>query len=106
MSGVPVVYKCSRCGFPLYVFARVGQSSYGLPTPSEVIYMHGGRCPRCGKKLEKPDYKRVRIDLNVASNARSLLEQARRMRAPITGAEMHLVNMVRSLGHGEAEAVT
>ncbi len=98
------MYRCSRCGFPLYVFARVGQSSYGLPTPSEVIYMHGGRCPRCGKPLEKPSIKRIRIDVNVAERARSLLETARRLHAPLTAAEMHLTSMIRGLGVGEAEA--
>ncbi|MHC1628931.1 MAG: hypothetical protein ACXQTI_08890 [Candidatus Nezhaarchaeales archaeon] len=50
------MYRCSKCGKILYVFWRVGQSSYGVPTPSELASMYGGICPRCGKPLNiKPD---------------------------------------------------
>lgn len=51
---MPVVYRCSRCGCILYVFVFVGQDSYGVPTPTEVIERYGGVCPRCGKELHKP----------------------------------------------------
>ena len=103
---MPVVYRCSRCGFPLYVFARVGQSSYGLPTPSEVIYMHGGRCPRCGKELKRPTIRSIRIDVDVASRVIQLLQTARRLHAPLTGVELHLSSLISGLrGTGEAEAV-
>ena len=51
---MPIVYRCRACGHVLYAFCRVGQDSRGVPTPSEVISMYGGRCPRCGRRLEKP----------------------------------------------------
>ena len=49
-----IVYRCRSCGFILYVFARVGQDSYGAPTPSELISAYGGICPRCGAPLRPP----------------------------------------------------
>lgn len=48
-----IVYRCRVCGYVLYVVLRVGQDSYGVPTPSEVIRMYGGVCPRCGHRLGK-----------------------------------------------------
>jgi len=48
---VPVVYRCSNCGYILDIFLRVGQNSYGVPTPSELASRYGGVCPRCGKPL-------------------------------------------------------
>ena len=49
-----IVYRCRVCGYVLYVVRRVGQDSYGVPTPSEVIRMYGGVCPRCGHRLGRP----------------------------------------------------
>jgi len=51
---MPVVYRCRECGHVLYVFERVGLSSYGLPTPSEIASWFGGLCPRCGRRLGRP----------------------------------------------------
>jgi len=48
-----IVYRCKRCGYTLHVFPRVGSPRL-LPTPSEVIAMVGGFCPRCGRRLQKP----------------------------------------------------
>jgi len=58
---VPVVYRCKNCGYILYVFWRVGQDSYGVPTPSELISIYGGVCPRCGHRLEKPGLDDVEV---------------------------------------------
>ncbi|BES81263.1 hypothetical protein [Pyrodictium abyssi] len=49
-----VVYRCRECGYVLYVHWRMGQSSYGLPTPSEIASWFGGLCPRCGHRLGRP----------------------------------------------------
>ena len=56
---VPVVYRCRQCGYILYVFWRVGQSSYGVPTPSEIMSYYGGVCPRCGRPLQRPSIRDV-----------------------------------------------
>jgi len=48
---LPVIYKCRRCGHVLFEFLRVGQDSYGLPTPSELIAKIGDSCPKCGSRL-------------------------------------------------------
>ena len=61
---VPVVYRCRQCGYILYVFWRVGQNSYGVLTPSEVISMYGGVCPRCGHPLRRPGLQ----DLSVTAD--------------------------------------
>ncbi len=98
---MPIIYRCSRCGFPLYIFARVGQSSYGLQTPSEVIYTHGGRCPRCGKVLEPPKLQNIRIEVNVIAAARKLYEETQRNHIPLTSLALHLQNILE-----EAEGAT
>lgn len=51
---MPVTYVCKRCGYVLYRFDQVGQDCYGLPSPSEVISMYGGICPRCKADLTPP----------------------------------------------------
>jgi len=58
---MPVVYRCRVCGYVLYVHWRVGQSSYGVPTPSEVSSWYGGRCPRCGHPLARPGLDDVTV---------------------------------------------
>ena len=55
-----IVYRCRGCGYPLYVFPKVGHCG-GLPTPTEVIAMVGGYCPRCGRRLSKPTIDDVSI---------------------------------------------
>lgn len=72
---MPVVYRCSNCGLILHVFVRVGQNSYGLPTPSELASMYGGRCPRCGKPLRAPRASEI-----VVEPMRGLGELAERLR--------------------------
>jgi len=69
-----VVYKCKSCGYILFVFERVGQSSYGLPTPSELADMLGYHCPRCGRRLGSPSLD----DVTVLERPRPLQEAARR----------------------------
>lgn len=58
---MPVIYRCSSCNYVLYEFLKVGQDSYGLPTPSELIAKIGDSCPNCGKKLRIPTVESVRI---------------------------------------------
>lgn len=54
-------YICSNCGHVLYDSEKYNpwKKSFGLPTPSEIIGFYNGRCPRCGKKLRKPDLKDI-----------------------------------------------
>ena len=105
---MPIVYRCSRCGFPLYVFARVGQTTSGVRRPSDIIYMYGGRCPRCGKPLRPPSLNSILIDANVRRRVEELLEHARRIHLPLTSLEQHLEVARRPSIHGvspgEAEA--
>ncbi|MEM1961758.1 MAG: hypothetical protein QXY48_01575 [Sulfolobales archaeon] len=61
MSYLPVVYRCGSCHHVLYEFLKVGQDSYGLPTPSELIAKIGDHCPNCGKKLRLPTMENIRI---------------------------------------------
>ena len=61
MTYLPVIYRCGSCNYVLYEFLKVGQDSYGLPTPSELMARIGDRCPRCGKKLRAPTIDDVRV---------------------------------------------
>ena len=76
---MPIVYRCSRCGFILHVFVKVGQNSYGVPTPSELANQYGGVCPRCGKPLEvKPSLDNIRVFPD-RSKIVEVAEEARRI---------------------------
>lgn len=69
---MPIVYRCRNCGKILVYFETevipavrgyttktkalvvAGQKmniNYGIPTPSELVTILGGRCPYCGKPL-------------------------------------------------------
>jgi hypothetical protein len=62
-----IVFVCSGCGLEL--FRHV--SSPLRPDPRRVVKLYGGKCPRCGRKLETPggglkfsavkEYKSVRV---------------------------------------------
>lgn len=58
---MPVTYRCSRCGYILYSFEKVGQDFYGLPTPSELSVKLGGRCPSCYKELSRPKLDYIKV---------------------------------------------
>ncbi len=56
-------YICSRCGYELYRFEKVGQDFYGIRTPSEIKLLYGGKCPRCGKEIRAPTINDIKIML-------------------------------------------
>ncbi|MET1128348.1 MAG: hypothetical protein ABWW70_03425 [Thermoproteota archaeon] len=74
---MPVVYRCGVCGFILHIFVKVGQNSYGVPTPSEVISQFGGMCPRCGSELRRPGVRDVAIKPNGLVELARVLHEAR-----------------------------
>lgn len=41
---MPQKVLCEECGETLYY-------GYEVKSPEEIYEMHGGRCPKCGKKL-------------------------------------------------------
>ncbi len=59
---MPVIFRCKKCGAVIYVFKRVGQDCFGLPTPTELSLKLGGRCPRCGRIIGVPALDDVRIE--------------------------------------------
>ncbi|GEM_PF-663502 len=61
---MPVMYVCGACNFPLSVFVKVGQNSYGVPTPDEVIAQYGGICLKCGFPLRRPGLNDVVIKVD------------------------------------------
>ena len=78
---MPIVYRCSRCGYLLHVFVKVGQNSYGVPTPSELANQYGGVCPRCGKPLNtKPGIEDVRVYPDGRKIVEVLMEARKTMR--------------------------
>ncbi len=74
---MPIVYRCKHCGFILHVFVRVGQNSYGVPTPSELMSQYGGICPRCGHPLEPPTMRDIILKPNGKEELLAVLEEAR-----------------------------
>ena len=100
---MPIVYRCRRCGYVLYVFARVGQSSYGVATPSEVKALFGGRCPRCGGLLGEP---RAR-DVDVVADpglVRARLEMLREELVSQHSSFLQVLRLVAPRRHGEVVA--
>lgn len=71
---MPVVYRCKHCGTVLHVFFKVGQDYYGIPTPSEVISLFGGVCPKCGARLHVPSLQDIRI-VHLASAVKLRIEE-------------------------------
>lgn len=71
---MPVVYRCRQCGTILHVFFKVGQDYYGIPTPSEVISLFGGICPKCGARLHIPSIQNIRV-VHLASAIRLRIEE-------------------------------
>jgi hypothetical protein len=45
-----VVFVCGGCGLELFRHT----SGFLRPDPKRVVKLYGGRCPRCGRKLEVP----------------------------------------------------
>ena len=82
---MPVVYRCGVCGFILDVFVRVGQSSRGVPTPSEVISNYGGLCPRCGSPLQPPSLRDITVKPDGPEELQAALEEAARIVAVLCG---------------------
>ena len=74
---MPIVYRCKNCGFILHVFVRVGQNSYGVPTPSELASWYGGICPRCGAPLGRPTLSDIIVKPNGMEELRRVLEEAK-----------------------------
>ncbi len=64
---MPVIFRCKKCGAVIYVFKRVGQDCFGLPTPTELSLKLGGRCPKCGRIIGAPTLNDVRIEGRVKS---------------------------------------
>ena len=75
---VPVVYVCRHCGEVIYIFERVGQDCYGLPTPSELRERVGAVCPRCKMPLGEPSLSDVFILGRAPSKRYMLMDQVRR----------------------------
>jgi len=59
------------------VFVKVGQNSYGVPTPSELASWYGGVCPRCGAPLGKPSLNDIIVKPNGMEELRRVLEEAK-----------------------------
>ena len=59
---------------------KVGQNSYGVPTPSEVANKYAGYCYYCGKPLNiKPGLDNILVYTdNVKERLRNLIEETRR----------------------------
>lgn len=87
---MPVVYRCKHCGTILHVFFKVGQDYYGIPTPSEVISLFGGVCPKCGTRLHVPSLQDIRIVHLVSAVKLRIEEMLARAKEHIEEIEEHV----------------
>ncbi|ALL01351.1 hypothetical protein Pyrde_1305 [Pyrodictium delaneyi] len=103
---VPIVYRCRTCGFILHVFVKVGQNSYGIPTPSELSSQFGGICPRCGSMLNTPTLNDIVIKPNGPQELIAVLEEAKRsMRISFRSLERYLAELRHTIRvHTNVEA--
>ncbi len=51
---MPIYYVCRKCGEVIYRFTKVGQDSFGVPTPYELRERVSSTCPKCGKYISDP----------------------------------------------------
>lgn len=58
---MPLVYRCSNCGYVLHYLERVGQDFVGVPSITEVLSRYGFTCPKCKNKLSKPSQEDIII---------------------------------------------
>ncbi len=72
---MPVIFRCSSCGSVIYVFKRVGQDCFGLPSPTELINRLGGVCPKCGSALSIPKISDIKIIGRVSELLESYIER-------------------------------
>lgn len=56
-----VLYVCRACDTVVYQFTRVGQDSFGLPTPRELMLRVSSRCPKCGREFRIPSVNDIVI---------------------------------------------
>jgi hypothetical protein len=45
-----IVFVCGGCGLELFRYA----GGFPRPDPRRVVKLYGGKCPRCGRRLEVP----------------------------------------------------
>jgi len=56
VSGMPVVYKCRKCGHILF------ESNEAVYPVSSVINRYGGKCPRCGNVLSFNIFEDLKVE--------------------------------------------
>lgn len=77
---LPIKYVCRNCGEILWIFKRVGQDYYGIPTPDEIIRSRGV-CPRCKNVLTPPRLEdivisKAEIELKPIIAGKTIVEEA------------------------------
>lgn len=55
---MPVKYVCKKCGITLWLFKKVGQDYYGIPSPEEITRIYG-ICPNCKKEIAIPQFNDI-----------------------------------------------
>ncbi|RLG86897.1 MAG: hypothetical protein DRO39_01960 [Thermoprotei archaeon] len=56
-----ILYMCRGCKRIIHAWARPREGELSPPTPSEVIKRFKGRCPYCGRQLQRPRLEDVTI---------------------------------------------
>ncbi len=101
---MPVVYRCSNCGAPLEIFVKVGQNSYGVPTPSEVATKYGGTCFYCGAPLKvKPSIDDIEINPEVLENLLNVYFEAQKRRIRFKSLELYIERFLERAGRRRRE---
>jgi len=77
-----VIFRCKKCGKPIYVFEKVGQDCFGVPSPSELFMRLGGKCPHCGRTLIKPSLENIRLLGRVKPSSITYLEPSSEVHTP------------------------
>ena len=72
---MPVIFRCRHCHSIIFIFERVGQDCFGLPTPTELINRYDGVCPNCGRRLSIPKLSDIKIVGRVKAPLKTYLEE-------------------------------
>lgn len=70
---MPLVYRCSNCGYVLHYLEKVGQDFVGVPSVTEILSKFGYTCPKCKNSLRKPSQEDVIITSVAVAKKKNML---------------------------------
>lgn len=94
---MPLVYRCSNCGYVFHYLERVGQDFIGVPSVLEILSKYGYMCPKCKSRLSRPSQEDIVITSYETARRRGML--------PVRVGNEYYVVRPQSIIAGQQEAL-